>query len=94
MRVKDRRITRNAVKCGKCDDIIESVHRHDFRSCKCGAIAVDGGKEYLRRVGDIHNHINMSESEEFIREETDYERECREKGKPVPWLKEKDYVHS
>ena len=30
-------------------DIIESVHRHDFKSCFCGRVSVDGGKDYLRR---------------------------------------------
>lgn len=41
---------RNAVRCKKCGDIIESVHRHDFVWCKCRNVAVDGGKEYRRRV--------------------------------------------
>ena len=39
----------NKIKCNKCGDIIESTHRHDFKYCKCGAVAVDGGKSYLRR---------------------------------------------
>lgn len=41
----------NSVRCHLCNDIITSRHRHDFLWCKCGNIAVDGGKEYLRRVG-------------------------------------------
>jgi tRNA(Ile2) C34 agmatinyltransferase TiaS len=44
------RIIRNSAKCLKCGDEIESAHRHDFKSCKCGAISVDGGKDYIRRV--------------------------------------------
>lgn len=36
------------LQCPKCRDIIFSEHRHDFRRCKCGAIFVDGGKDYLR----------------------------------------------
>jgi len=44
-------IIRNSVKCLKCGDGIESVHRHDFKYCSCGNIAVDGGKDYLRRLG-------------------------------------------
>lgn len=47
------KIIRNSAKCRKCGDEIESRHRHDFVRCECGAIAVDGGREYLRRVGDI-----------------------------------------
>lgn len=44
-------IIQNAVICNKCDDFIFSKHRHDFVTCKCGNISVDGGQEYLRRVG-------------------------------------------
>lgn len=35
--------TRNAVRCLKCDSVIESVRRHDFITCKCGGVSVDGG---------------------------------------------------
>lgn len=53
-------IIQNAVICNKCDDFIFSKHRHDFVTCKCGAISVDGGQEYLRRVGDLSAAIDMS----------------------------------
>jgi hypothetical protein len=46
-------IVQNAVICSKCDDFIVSKHRHDFVTCKCGAISVDGGQDYLRRVGGL-----------------------------------------
>ena len=59
------RIIRNMAKCALCGDIIESKFRHDFVRCKCGAIFVDGGKDYLRRGGKINNIIEMSESEEI-----------------------------
>jgi len=39
---------RNRAKCKLCNDIIESVHHHDYISCKCGEIAVDGGQHYCR----------------------------------------------
>ena len=42
----------NQVHCHKCDDKPFSANRHDFKYCKCGNIAVDGGQEYLRRVGN------------------------------------------
>ena len=56
-------IIRNSVKCSKCGDIIESKHRHDFKVCKCHSIAVDGGHEYLKRVGELDNIIDLSEVE-------------------------------
>lgn len=46
-------IIQNAVTCLYCGDFIVSKHRHDFVTCTCGAISVDGGQEYLRRVGSL-----------------------------------------
>jgi len=42
-------IIRNSAKCLECNTEIESRHRHDYVKCPCGAIAVDGGKDYLKR---------------------------------------------
>lgn len=53
-------ILSNQVKCHKCGDTPFSAHRHDFRSCKCGSISVDGGMAYLRRVGAIRQYTEMS----------------------------------
>jgi hypothetical protein len=38
----------DGLHCLDCDDLVYSVMRHDNRSCKCGAIAVDGGRDYSR----------------------------------------------
>jgi len=43
------RLTRNALKCLGCGDIIESKHRHDFVTCSCGSWSVDGGLSYIKR---------------------------------------------
>ena len=57
------KILHNRAKCKLCNDIIESTHRHDFVSCSCGEIFVDGGKDYLRRgAKDFKNLIDMSET--------------------------------
>jgi hypothetical protein len=45
------KLIQNEAKCRKCDDTIYSANRHDFKTCKCGAISVDGGLAYIRRVG-------------------------------------------
>jgi len=45
-------IIRNSIRCRRCGDEIESRHRHDFKWCSCGSVAVDGGTAYLRRVGE------------------------------------------
>ena len=53
----------NKIKCKKCGDVIESTYRHDFKFCKCGAVAVDGGKDYLRRLGYEEDYEELSEVE-------------------------------
>lgn len=53
-------IVQNAVTCLGCGDFIVSKHRHDFVTCTCGAISVDGGQAYLRRVGDFTNATDHS----------------------------------
>lgn len=40
----------NKIKCLFCNDIIESKTVHDYKRCKCGKVAVDGGTEYLKRM--------------------------------------------
>ena len=42
-------ILRNSAKCALCSDEIQSNHRHDFNTCSCGAIYVDGGLDYIRQ---------------------------------------------
>ena len=64
-------ITANKGQCKLCNDIVESVHRHHYVSCKCGEIAVDGGKSYRRRTAK--NFANFIELSEFTTEEYDAE---------------------
>lgn len=54
-----QKIIKNQVKCLKCGDIIESKNRHDFVTCSCGNVSVDGGKYYLRRT--FHNKDDYEE---------------------------------
>lgn len=56
----------NKAKCRKCEDIIESKHVHDFVTCKCGAISVDGGLDYLRRIGEHEDFEDLSESRTVV----------------------------
>ncbi|MBQ6267829.1 MAG: hypothetical protein IJK64_08675 [Clostridia bacterium] len=56
-------ILHNRIQCRRCGKIIESLHRHDFRRCACGACAVDGGHDYLRRCGNRDDWAEMSEVE-------------------------------
>lgn len=50
----------NKIKCKKCGDIIDSKNTNDYKKCSCGAVAVDGGKEYLKRIGNEKDYEEMS----------------------------------
>lgn len=44
------KIIKNAIRCNICGDEIESKYRQNYVRCSCGACAVDGGHDYLRRT--------------------------------------------
>jgi hypothetical protein len=39
----------NRAKCLKCGDELVSETRHDYRTCECGNLSVDGGSWYGKR---------------------------------------------
>jgi len=55
-------IAKNRAQCMKCLDIIESIMNDGYVSCRCEAMSIDGGLDYIRRSGD----------ERYIRELTEY----------------------
>ena len=61
----EKRILRNRAKCLICGEILESRHRHDFKTCNCGNLSVDGGKDYIKRcVENIDKFEELSEFKE------------------------------
>lgn len=46
-----------SVMCAQCLDVIQSEHRHDFKRCSCGAIAIDGGSDYTKLMGNPEDII-------------------------------------
>lgn len=83
-------IVANMAQCALCKDVIESHSRHDFVSCSCGSVAVDGGMDYLRRIGERENIIELSvystDSYETIR--THFKRGSRgvNGDEPLTWI--------
>ena len=66
--MENRKVRKNCIKCNDCGDIITSENRHDFKECKCGKVAVDGGKDYLRRCfkDSLNDYTDLSEFEDGI----------------------------
>lgn len=77
-----KRIIQNEVKCKLCNDIIWSAHRHDFKYCKCGSVAVDGGMEYIKRVGNMNPDMTEERS---MRMDKDALKACTD---AVKWAKD------
>ena len=53
-----KKLIKNKWKCLKCNDIVESKHRHDYVTCKCGEMSIDG---YIRLMGDLDMMQNECE---------------------------------
>ncbi len=57
-------ILQNAATCLKCNTYIFSRHRHDYVTCECGSLSVDGGMDYIRRSfkdrsGFVNHNIEL-----------------------------------
>ena len=59
-------IVSNKAQCNECGDIIESKNRHDFVTCSCKSLSVDGGKSYRKRC--FKSFSNWTELSEFYEE--------------------------
>lgn len=67
-------LTSNKAACLCCGDVIESKHRHDFVSCSCGALSVDGGLDYARRTfNKKEDWVDMCESYQEERDPFNFE---------------------
>lgn len=54
----NEKIKKNSIKCLLCNEIIESKETHDLVWCKCKSVAIDGGKDYQRVLGDSKNYTS------------------------------------
>lgn len=55
----NKTIVLNKIRCNKCKSEPESKHRHDMVYCECGSCAVDGGHDYLRRLGNDYTDLSI-----------------------------------
>ena len=54
----------NKAICDICGEILESKHSHDFVTCRCGNLSVDGGKKYLKRSFRTNKWHDLSKYED------------------------------
>jgi len=71
----NKKVMGQKIKCKKCGDIIQSLYRHDYKSCKCGEIFIDGGNDYLRcGANDLENIIDLDDNGNEIRHLDHFEK--------------------
>lgn len=87
-KVQDKKIVRNSAICLLCNTEIESKYHHHFHSCPCGALSVDGGQDYLRRLGDLDSYKDTSTYEDYERDPYPWETEewLKTKQEDSDWL--------
>lgn len=75
---------RNRVKCKLCGDIIESKRRHDYVTCSCGEISIDGGNDYMHaRFNNPENFICIDDEGNEIVPKMKEEKEVVQESKMV-----------
>lgn len=67
-------ILRSQIRCLLCDNLVASIHRHDFRSCPCGSVSLDGGRDYMRVLtqaseGKLYEDASIRIKEDLTLEE-------------------------
>jgi hypothetical protein len=67
----------NAATCKICGEHIRSKNRHDYVTCKCGNLSVDGGSWYAKRGfrksidSFINDIVYFSDVKEKLEEDSD-----------------------
>ena len=59
-------IIRNAVRCNKCQEVLQSTHVHDYVECMCQETMVDGGNEYFRYGGNDVETLFVETHKPFV----------------------------
>ena len=69
MRIQFPKILRNRARCLGCGEVVESRYRHEFVTCGCGNLSVDGGLEYLKRSVGKLGWENLEELGESVNQD-------------------------
>lgn len=57
---KELHLVKNSAMCLKCKEVLVSRTRHDFVTCKCGAVSIDGGLDYRRVLAKESDYKSLS----------------------------------
>lgn len=59
------KILLNQAKCLICGEVLTSEYTHDFKTCQCGNLSVDGGKTYIKRCFKDYSQIEELSVSEY-----------------------------
>lgn len=87
----------NRIECLSCGSILHSKSVHDFVTCACGRVSLDGGSNYQRVLGEGWKDISVTTSDTFELQRSlfswkTYGKMGTEAGKWV-YLKDMDTEH-
>lgn len=57
-----------AVHCLECDEVIYSNFRHNFVTCSCSKVSIDGGKNYTKVSGESFKCVEVDLIDNTIKE--------------------------
>ena len=85
-------ILKNSAMCGDCRQEIVSRHKHDYITCSCGQLSIDGGSSYLKRNGNHYVDTSLSSEDDFdkIRNEFEWGTKGVDGKQQLEYIKLKD----
>lgn len=60
----------NSAQCLNCMEVIRSKNRHDYVTCSCGNVSVDGGSWYIKRCYGGKGYLDIIEMFEDANDQT------------------------
>lgn len=43
-------LEKNQRQCPYCKEVLTSIHNYDLKTCRCGYLTIDGGRDNLRII--------------------------------------------
>lgn len=86
-----RQMVCNRAMCLKCKDVITSRHRHDFVTCGCGNLSLDGGNDYRRTLYENWTMVSdmsiyLDEPFEIVRVHAARGSRGKDGKQPLTWI--------
>lgn len=95
-----RNLIVNKVRCKICGEVLESRHRHDYKTCSCDQkTMIDGGLDYGRYGGvdlDQIEHLSVYDNDphDLIRQSATWGTYGKNGDQPISYIKIADMTNN